>query len=182
MVTTNTYDSKGLATETTVGNSTDYIRSSRGYDSNGMATSVTDARGKTVTYTYDNTNNTRQLTKIKDPKNNESTYTYGKATADKTVDASIRSYTGIVKLTAAHMSVTIKLAPKCTKILGDANSDGKVNMYDALLVDAYSVDNSVEIHLCVSDVNGDEKYNMWDALEIDTYSVTEGYIFSCEKA
>ena len=112
----------------------------------------------------------------------ESTYTYGKATADKTVDASIRSYTGIVKLTAAHMSVTIKLAPKCTKILGDANSDGKVNMYDALLVDAYSVDNSVEIHLCVSDVNGDEKYNMWDALEIDTYSVTEGYIFSCEKA
>ena len=77
VVTSNTHNSKGLVTETKVGNSTNYIRSSRGYNSHGLTTSITDARGKTVSYGYDAT--TRQQTSVTDPKTNSSTYTYGTA-------------------------------------------------------------------------------------------------------
>ena len=78
VVTTNTYNAKGQVTETKVGNSSTYIRSSSAYDAaSGLTSSVTDARGNSVLYGYDST--TRQNTSITDPKGNVSTYTYGNA-------------------------------------------------------------------------------------------------------
>ena len=78
VVTTNTYDDMGLVTETTVGNSSTYVRSEASYDTaTGLTNSVTDARGNSVQYSY--TSTTRQLTGITDPNSNSSTYIYDDA-------------------------------------------------------------------------------------------------------
>ncbi|MBR4282249.1 MAG: hypothetical protein IKT35_00895, partial [Clostridia bacterium] len=49
---------------------------------------------------------------------------------------------------------------------GDANSDGKVNAMDAMVVSQYYVELEVEIDLTVSDVNDDGKINAMDAMLI----------------
>ena len=73
VVTTNTYNAAGLPTETKVGNSTSYIRTTTAYDSaSALATSVTDARGNTVLTQYDAAK--RLATQITDAKGQTAVY------------------------------------------------------------------------------------------------------------
>ena len=75
VVTTNTYNAAGLPTETKVGNSTSYIRTTTTYDSaSALATGVTDARGNTVLTQYDAA--TRLATQITDARETDTTYGY----------------------------------------------------------------------------------------------------------
>lgn len=61
--------------------------------------------------------------------------------------------------------------PVLTRIPGDANDSGKVDIMDALLTLQYSVGHSVTINLENANCNGDASANILDALLILQYSV-----------
>ena len=61
--------------------------------------------------------------------------------------------------------------PVLTRIPGDANDSGKVDIMDALLTLQYSVGHSVTINLENANCNGDASANIMDALLILQYSV-----------
>ena len=93
-----------------------------------------------------------------------STYTYSRtADADKCV--SFKGYTGIFEVTSLKGSVSVKLAPKCTGLLGDADWDGYVTTFDAALILEYMAELITEndLHLCVCDVDGDGAVTTFDA-------------------
>ena len=56
-------------------------------------------------------------------------------------------------------------------LLGDVNTDGKINAIDAMVISQYYVGLDVEINLNVADVNGDDKINAMDAMLISQYYV-----------
>lgn len=90
---------------------------------------------------------------------------------DRSGDATVRGYTGVYDVTSVSASLTIKLAPKCTKIIGDVNWDGVVDIFDAALVQRYCtelVDESA-LHMCVADVNADGVVDIFDAAMIQRY-------------
>ena len=100
----------------------------------------------------------------------DNTYSYDK-TYDRAGDVTVKGYTGVFEVTELAASVTIKLAPKCTKIIGDVNSDGKVDIFDAALLQRYCTKLATEdeLHLCVADVNDDGVIDIFDAAMIQRY-------------
>ena len=101
---------------------------------------------------------------------------------NKSVDATVKGFTGVADLDFAEFSLTLKLATKCDKIMGDANSDGRVNGMDAYLISCYVVgDETADPHLCVSDVNDDGKVNGMDCYDIGMRSVDPDFVFEAEK-
>lgn len=97
-------------------------------------------------------------------------YSYGK-TYDRAGDVTVKGYTGIFEITELAASLTIKLAPKCTKIIGDVNFDGKVDIFDAALLQRYCTKLATEdeLHLCVADVNADGVIDIFDAAMIQRF-------------
>ena len=91
---------------------------------------------------------------------------------NKSADKSFKGYTGIFEVDAVELSLTIKLATKCDKIIGDVNSDGIVNVADASLLQRYCTDlcDETALHLCVADVTGDGSINVADASMIQRYA------------
>ena len=63
------------------------------------------------------------------------------------------------------------MAPKCTRVLGDADWDGIVTTYDAALILEYMAEliSEYDLHLCVSDVDGDGAVTTFDAACILEY-------------
>lgn len=101
---------------------------------------------------------------------------------NKSVDATVKGFTGVAELDFARFSLTIKLAPKCDKPMGDADYNGKVNGADAYLIACYAAkDPTAEPHLCVSDVNADTKINGADSYDIGIRSVNPEFVFEAEK-
>lgn len=100
----------------------------------------------------------------------DNTYSYGK-TYDRIGDATVKGYTGVFEVTELAASLTIKLAPQCTKIIGDVNSDGIVDIFDAALLQRYCTKLATEdeLHLCVADVNADGLIDIFDAAMIQRY-------------
>ena len=78
VVTSNTYNTNGQVTESRVGNSSTYIRSSTQYEQqSGNVIQVTDAKGKSISYGFNES--TRQNTSVTDAEGNTTAYTYGNA-------------------------------------------------------------------------------------------------------
>lgn len=102
--------------------------------------------------------------------NGVATYTYGR-TSDAYGDATVAGFTGICDITYVSGSFTIKMAPKCTRVLGDADWDGVVTTYDAALILEYMAEliSEYDLHLCVSDVDGDGAVTTFDAACILEY-------------
>ena len=100
----------------------------------------------------------------------DATFAYGR-TASADVTVGFRSYNGVFAVEASTLSITVKMAPKCTGLLGDADRNGRVNTMDSALIRQYYVGMDVNPHLCVSDVNGDGKYNTMDSALIRQYYV-----------
>lgn len=97
-------------------------------------------------------------------------YTYSK-TVDRSGDATVKGYTGVYDVTSVSGSITIKLAPKCTRVLGDADWDGVVTSYDAALILEYKAQliDETGLHMCVCDVDGDGAVTSYDAACILEY-------------
>ena len=103
-------------------------------------------------------------------KDGNAQYQYGR-TADGDAHLGVFSYDGTLTITAASVSVTLKLAPKCNAIIGDADWDGEVTSFDSALIleyKAYLCDES-ELHMCVSDVDADGEVTSFDAAMILEY-------------
>lgn len=83
---------------------------------------------------------------------------------EKHPDASYRGYGVQFNLEKVDVKLTVKLAPKCNGLWGDANRDGKVNYRDVVLLCRYVGTRITEdkLHLCVMDLNGDNIYNYRD--------------------
>ena len=116
----------------------------------------------------DVTGNNNQLAEY--DANGDSAYTYGR-TADADAHLGFFSYDGAFTITSASASVTIKLAPKCTGLIGDADWDGSVTSFDSALIleyKAYLCD-EYDLHLCVSDVDADGVVTSFDAAMILEY-------------
>ena len=78
VVTSNTYNTNGQVTESRVGDSGTYIRSSTQYEQqSGNVIQVTDAKGKSISYGFNES--TRQNTSVTDAEGNTTAYTYGNA-------------------------------------------------------------------------------------------------------
>ena len=103
-------------------------------------------------------------------KDGNAEYQYGR-TASGDAHLGVFSYDGTLTITAASVSVTLKLAPKCNAIIGDADWDGEVTTFDSALIleyKAYLCDES-ELHMCVSDVDADGEVTSFDAAMILEY-------------
>lgn len=76
-------------------------------------------------------------------------------------------YTVTVDDESVVLNVTIYL-------LGDVNTDGKVNLFDAILVQKYSVGHGTftDEQIAIADVSGDGKVKMLDAILIQKYSLS----------
>lgn len=61
--------------------------------------------------------------------------------------------------------------PVLTRVPGDANGDGKVDIMDALLTLQYAVGHQVDINVENANCNGDASVDIMDALHILQYSV-----------
>ena len=100
----------------------------------------------------------------------DNTYSYDKTYA-RAGDVTVKGYTGVFEVTELAASVTIKLAPKCTKIIGDVNWDGVVDIFDAALLQRYCAKlvGESDLHMCVADVNDDGVVDIFDAAMIQRY-------------
>ena len=102
--------------------------------------------------------------------NGTATYTYSRGgAADVHVD--FRSYDGVFAITSAELSFSIKLAPKCTGLIGDVNWDDQVDARDAAWMLKYDAefDVAADMHLCLGDVNADGKIDARDAAWVLKY-------------
>ena len=141
-------------------------------DLRSMADVVLEEARNTVLYAVD-----KALAKLNSVDNALSDYLEGTATytysrsADADVSVSFKGYTGTFEITSAKGSVTVKLAPKCTSLLGDADWSGVVTTYDAALILEYKAEliDETGLHLCVSDVDGDGDIDTYDAALILEY-------------
>ena len=83
-------------------------------------------------------------------------------------------HTGMGPLSFAVERADSKPKPAAggTRILGDVNNDGRVNISDALIVATYGLDSSITIpnygDISLGDVNKDGRINISDALMIAT--------------
>ena len=95
------------------------------------------------------------------------------------IDPAFRASVGPVEIVVeAHTSSTGLAAVKATtstKIWGDVDANGQVDIFDALLVGLYSLDASITIpndgDISLGDVNRDGRIDITDAYLIATYSV-----------
>ena len=90
---------------------------------------------------------------------------------NKVVDASVKGFTGVAELEFARFSFTLKMATKCTGLMGDVNRDGVVDTDDAALICYYDAEliGESDLHLCVGDVTGDGVVDTDDAAVICYY-------------
>ena len=90
---------------------------------------------------------------------------------NKVIDASVKGFTGVAELEFARFSFTIKMADKCTGLMGDVNRDGVVDTDDAALICYYDAEmiGETDLHLCVGDVTGDGVVDTDDAAWICYY-------------
>ena len=58
-----------------------------------------------------------------------------------------------------------------TRLSGDANGDGMVDLFDALAILKYDVGWDADVNLINADVNGDGAVDLFDALLILQYDV-----------
>lgn len=101
---------------------------------------------------------------------NSHTYTYS-ADVSAYGDATVKGYTGVFDVDYIKGSMTIKLAPKCTRLIGDVNWDGVIDTDDAALICKYDTGRIDEtgLHMCVADVNADGAIDTDDAALICKY-------------
>ena len=90
---------------------------------------------------------------------------------NKVIDASVKGFTGVAELEFARFSFTLKMATKCTGLMGDVNRDGVVDTDDAALICYYDAEliGESDLHLCVGDVTGDGVVDTDDAALICYY-------------
>ena len=101
----------------------------------------------------------------------DAVFTYGRrgsADGDVTIR---RGLTAVGDVESADVSATIMLAPKCTGLWGDVNSDGTVDIGDASLLQRYCTElcDASALHLCVADVNADGIIDIGDASMIQRF-------------
>lgn len=86
-------------------------------------------------------------------------------------DIDYRGYGVKVTLDKIDIKLTVKLAPKCNGLWGDANRDGFADGRDSLMIARYAIGYNAHPHRCVSDVNGDGFIDGRDSLQIGRYAV-----------
>ena len=98
----------------------------------------------------------------------EGSYTI--AASNKEVDATVKGFTGVATLEYAELSLTIKLAEKCDKLIGDVDYDGDVDASDAAWILKYdAMFDNIDMHWCVADVDADNDVDASDAAWILKY-------------
>ena len=98
----------------------------------------------------------------------EGSYTI--SVTDKEVDATVKGFTGVATLEYAELSLTIKLAEKCDKLIGDVDYDGDVDASDAAWILKYdAMFDNIDMHWCVADVDADNDVDASDAAWVLKY-------------
>ena len=92
---------------------------------------------------------------------------------EKHPDASYRGYGVQFNLDKIDVKLTVKLAPKCSGLWGDADNDGDVDYVDAMVIAQYDVwlIEDEDIHRCVSDVDGNGVIDYVDAMLVAQYDI-----------
>ena len=92
---------------------------------------------------------------------------------EKHPDASYRGYGVQFNLDKIDVKLTVKLAPKCNGLWGDADNDGDVDYVDAMVIAQYDVwlIEDEDIHRCVSDVDGNGVIDYVDAMLVAQYDI-----------
>ena len=68
-----------------------------------------------------------------------------------------------------NSSITFEVKAASSRIPGDVNDDGEVDMIDSVLLDRYLADWDVTINMSNADVNGDGEVDMIDSVMLDRY-------------
>ncbi len=88
-------------------------------------------------------------------------------------DAAPGTYTVAAKKESGSVtvegSVTFTIEAASSRLPGDVNDDGEVDMFDTTLLDMYLADWDVTINLVNADVNADGEVDMFDSTLLDMY-------------
>ena len=103
--------------------------------------------------------------------------------AEYTADAYLKGYGLIAKLNYTDATLIIRLAPKCTEILGDADNNGTVALADLVLIRQYLIGKKTadDLHMCVCDLDGDGQVRLADLVLLRQFLIGKITKFPVEQ-